>query len=229
MKEQRLFRIRKIYHQLIPIVFIDGIKKRLSPGYKGKKNMLWMLLSYFFNIYTWLKFFYRERILSERNYIKRHYRKTFGSYPNLIKPTLFSEKIQWLKLNQRTALHTICADKFKVRGYVKERTGDVVLFSAAIPYQGGDGHINEQFPEYWGKIFATYGFVPIDIIRPQIWRNKEIAQTWVRQNLLIFVKKDLANRFPKKYHGNINCLTRLYFLRFLRIQKLYKKLTGSNK
>ena len=29
------------------------------------------------------------------------------------------------------------------------RLASIILFSAAIPYQGGDGHLNEQWPEYW--------------------------------------------------------------------------------
>src|SRR6266542_308161 len=31
--------------------------------------------------------------------------------------------------------------------------GPAVLFSAAIPFQGGTGHVNEQWPEYWVKLF----------------------------------------------------------------------------
>jgi hypothetical protein len=33
--------------------------------------------------------------------------------------------------------------------------GSVVLFSAAIPYQGGEHHINEQWPEYWIRLFHS--------------------------------------------------------------------------
>lgn len=115
--------------------------------------------------------------------------------------------------------------KERAKTFVEDLTklGDVILFSAAIPYQGGDGHLNEQFPEYWAKIFNTFGYVPIDVIRPQIWRNKEIYQTRVRQNMLLFVKSDLVELFPKEYRANINCLTRLYFLRFLGLKKLLKK------
>ena len=29
------------------------------------------------------------------------------------------------------------------------RLAPVILFSAAIPFQGGSGHVNEQWPEYW--------------------------------------------------------------------------------
>jgi hypothetical protein len=31
--------------------------------------------------------------------------------------------------------------------------GDVVLFSAAIPHQGGVNHINETWPGYWNALF----------------------------------------------------------------------------
>jgi hypothetical protein len=34
---------------------------------------------------------------------------------------------------------------------------EVVLFSAAIPFQGGVGHINEQWPDYWVKYFSKTG------------------------------------------------------------------------
>lgn len=100
------------------------------------------------------------------------------------------------------------------------KLGDVILFSAAIPYQGGDGHLNEQFPEYWGRLFNKFNYVPIDLIRPQIWRNNEIEQTWVKQNIILFVKYELASIFPEKYKANASCLTRLFFLRFLKIRKL---------
>ena len=102
------------------------------------------------------------------------------------------------------------------------KLGDVVLFSAAIPYQGGDGHLNEQFPEYWGKLFAQNNMSPIDIIRPKIWKNENIAQTWVKQNLILFVRNELVDKFPKEFHANPNCLTRLFFLRFLKIRKRIK-------
>lgn len=65
----------------------------------------------------------------------------------------------------------------------------VILFSAAIPFQGGDHHVNEQWPEYWAKLFNDRGYVPIDSIRKKIWNNNEVS-FWYAQNLLLFVKKD---------------------------------------
>ena len=63
--------------------------------------------------------------------------------------------------------------------------GDLVLFSAAIPYQGGHHHINEQFPSYWQSRFATHGFRPIDLVRPHVWDDPGVLW-WLRQNTLLF-------------------------------------------
>jgi hypothetical protein len=38
------------------------------------------------------------------------------------------------------------------------KASDIVLFSAAIPFQGGTNHINEQWPEYWNKLFNKNGY-----------------------------------------------------------------------
>jgi len=62
---------------------------------------------------------------------------------------------------------------------------DVVLFSAAIPFQGGHHHVNEQFPDYWAERFARRGFCVIDCLRPRIWNDAEILW-WLRQNVLVF-------------------------------------------
>lgn len=65
---------------------------------------------------------------------------------------------------------------------------DLVLFSAAIPHQGGEGHINEQWQSYWVELFMINGFELNDCIRPIIWDDNEIMY-WYRQNMLIFEKR----------------------------------------
>lgn len=66
---------------------------------------------------------------------------------------------------------------------------DVVLFSAAVPFQGGDGHVNEQPLSYWVRLFEKYQYEAFDVIRPIIQHDTEIAW-WYRQNIVVFVKKD---------------------------------------
>ena len=66
------------------------------------------------------------------------------------------------------------------------RLAPVVMFSAAIPHQGGIGHVNEQWPEYWQELFARSGFLAVDCIRPKVWENQNV-RVWYAQNTLLFV------------------------------------------
>ncbi|WP_256360400.1 class I SAM-dependent methyltransferase [Methylomonas koyamae] len=60
---------------------------------------------------------------------------------------------------------------------------DVIIFSAALPYQGGENHINEQWPEYWSDKFVAAGYTPIDYLRLKLWNDSDI-EFWYRQNIL---------------------------------------------
>jgi SAM-dependent methyltransferase len=62
----------------------------------------------------------------------------------------------------------------------------VVLFSAAVPGQGGTGHVNEQWSEYWVALFESHGWSCRDAIRPWVRANPDVAW-WYRQNLFLAV------------------------------------------
>lgn len=72
----------------------------------------------------------------------------------------------------------------------------VVLFSAAIPLQGGTGHVNEQWPAYWADRFAERGFAVADALRSELWDDARVAW-WYRQNLLFFVRRDRLEAYPR--------------------------------
>jgi hypothetical protein len=65
---------------------------------------------------------------------------------------------------------------------------DCVLFSAAIPGQGGANHINEQWQSWWARLFAENDFILFDCIRPRVWSNRAVEQ-WYRQNMFLYVDK----------------------------------------
>ena len=69
----------------------------------------------------------------------------------------------------------------------------MILFSAAIPLQGGVGHINEQWQDYWAAFFQQKGYMPIDCIRKKIWQNNNV-EYWYAQNILLFLKQDYLER-----------------------------------
>jgi SAM-dependent methyltransferase len=70
-----------------------------------------------------------------------------------------------------------------------------VVFSAAIPKQGGNHHVNEQWPEYWSRLFAEKGFILDWDPRISIWDNSRIAPCY-RQNLLVFHKSEIREVSP---------------------------------
>lgn len=75
------------------------------------------------------------------------------------------------------------------------RLAPVVLFSAATPNQGGEGHLNERWPTYWAAKFAACGFVATDPLRERIWADERV-EWWYRQNVLVFARCDRIADYP---------------------------------
>jgi hypothetical protein len=91
--------------------------------------------------------------------------------------------------------------------------GSVVLFSAAIPNQGGVHHINEQWPEYWAELFSKHGFIPIDTLRDLIWSSPDVDY-WYCQNTLLFVREGETSAIERlrslSLHGRSTSLARVH-------------------
>ncbi len=68
------------------------------------------------------------------------------------------------------------------------RHGDVVLFSAAVPHQGGEHHVNEQPPEYWRQLFKAKGFAAFDWLRPRLADQKQV-KGWYRYNSYLYANE----------------------------------------
>ncbi|HEX6660794.1 MAG TPA: methyltransferase domain-containing protein [Sphingomicrobium sp.] len=76
------------------------------------------------------------------------------------------------------------------------RHGDIVLFSAAVPHQGGEHHVNEQPPEYWRKLFAERGYLPFDWLRPRLADQRQV-KPWYRFNSVIYANAAGRKRLSK--------------------------------
>jgi len=75
------------------------------------------------------------------------------------------------------------------------RHGDLVLFSAALPYQGGTGHVNEQPCSYWRNIFEKSGYCAFDCIRALCWEDDEV-EIWYKNNCILYAKNGVhVNKF----------------------------------
>ena len=95
--------------------------------------------------------------------------------------------------------------------------GRCILFSAAIPGQGGTNHLNEQYPSYWIKLFAERGFRCFDVIRPKFWADQQII-FYLRQNLMLFVDEKASEICQKlsllpSFHGADLVLPELFEMR----------------
>lgn len=75
------------------------------------------------------------------------------------------------------------------------KLGQVILFSAAIPFQGGVCHVNEQWPHYWLKHFKKNKYLIIDCLRKAIWDNENV-EPYYAQNIFIFVKDNCIGNYP---------------------------------
>jgi hypothetical protein len=60
-----------------------------------------------------------------------------------------------------------------------------ILFSAAIPGQGGRDHVNEQWQDYWRAKFAEIGYAAVDAVRPHVWGCPDVA-VWYQQNVILY-------------------------------------------
>jgi SAM-dependent methyltransferase len=82
----------------------------------------------------------------------------------------------------------------RAEGFVKDLVAmaPAVLFSAAIPGQGGVGHVNEQWQSYWADLFADHGYRAHDMVRPRIWTD-EAVPAWYRQNAVLYLRSEVGD------------------------------------
>lgn len=76
------------------------------------------------------------------------------------------------------------------------RHGDQILFSAAVPGQGGANHFNERPLEYWREKFAARGYRCFDPIRRRILEDRKV-EPWYRYNTLFYAKEGTVGALPE--------------------------------
>lgn len=180
------------------------------------------------------RFFYgiQTRIIPERFYAKQQYKKTFGKYPDLENPKTLNEKIVWLKLNDRTTLHTQCADKYAVRDYVSENIGSKYLVPLLYHTKCAKEIVPENLPDIpfiiktnhdSGGVFIIYDKLKTDwstlqkklknrlehnyYWQSKEWQYKNIKPRIIVEKLLLDAKGNIP--FDYKLHcfnGKVNMI-----------------------
>jgi SAM-dependent methyltransferase len=86
----------------------------------------------------------------------------------------------------------------RARDFVADlcRHGNVVLFGAAPPGQGGEYHINERPYDYWRAFFEELDYEPFDFVRPRVVSRHDAAP-WYRYNTLLYVKREAIESLPE--------------------------------
>ena len=100
---------------------------------------------------------YIFRVLPEKIFIQRTFKILLGYNLNLENPKTLNEKVQWLQLNDRTPLHTLCTDKYAVREYVKEKIGEQYLIPLVYHTNNPADIIPENLPDFPCIIKTNHG------------------------------------------------------------------------
>jgi hypothetical protein len=130
--------------------------------------------------------------LSDEDFIQMKYVQKFGKKADLKNPLLFTEKIQWLKLNDKNDLYTKCADKYSVREYVKEKIGSQYLIPLVFKTENYKDINEDKLPNYPVIIKTTH----------------DSGGTFIIQNKKEFDFKILQNKLKKLLSKNFYYLNR---------------------
>ncbi|MFD2161029.1 class I SAM-dependent methyltransferase [Paradesertivirga mongoliensis] len=68
------------------------------------------------------------------------------------------------------------------------KSAPVVIFSAAVPEQGGHGHINCQSRVFWHDLFVKDHYLLMNSLRTRLRDNSDLA-IWYRLNVLDYVSE----------------------------------------
>lgn len=77
------------------------------------------------------------------------------------------------------------------------RHSDRVLFSAAVPGQGGEFHINERPLAFWQGLFAAQGYTAFDCVRPVLKDDDEV-ENWYRYNTILYANEAGRENLPQE-------------------------------
>ena len=128
-------------------------------------------------LYSKLRESYMKVFLSsdsaKEKYIQKKFKENIGYDIDFTKePQTFNEKIQFRKLYDHNPLYSICADKYRVREYVKEKIGEEYLIPLLLV-------TDELTEEQWDKLpnqfvaKANHNSGPVQIVKDKSKANKK--------------------------------------------------------
>lgn len=162
------------------------------------KQFYWIRFFHLYLKQLYLKTFYSSTKAKEK-YIKKQFKKYLGYEIDFNKePETFTQKIQFRKLYDNNPLYSICADKYRVREYVKEKIGEEYL---VLLYLVTDKLTEEQWEKLPNSFVAkaNHNSGPVQIVRDKNKVNKkEIIRELNNQ-----LKLDFGVLSMEKYYSDI--------------------------
>jgi hypothetical protein len=80
---------------------------------------------------------------------------------------------------------------------------DIILFSAAIPGQTGENHVNEQPHGFWLDKFEERGYLILDPFRKKFWNDSRV-NWWYAQNLFLICKPSSCSQESMSHNYDRN-------------------------
>lgn len=162
------------------------------------KDIYWIRFFYQYLKQIYLKIFYSSTKAKEK-YIKKQFKKYLGYEIDFNKePETFNQKIQFRKLYDNNSLYSICADKYRVREYVKEKIGEENL----VPLYLVTDKLTEK---QWDKLpnsfvaKANHNSGPVQIVKDKNKVNKKEIMRELNNQL----KLDYGVLSMEKYYSDI--------------------------
>lgn len=142
-------------------------------------------------LYLWLENHRKKGVknlneLGDEEAIIALYQNYCGRTPDLKKPKDWGEKMQWLKLNYRNPLQTICSDKYEARKYVREK-GYIDILNDVLQIVESIDEIDVQKLPNQFVAKATHGsgwnMVCTDKSKVNWFIWKRIFKSWLSNNI----------------------------------------------
>ncbi len=133
-----------------------------------------------------VKYVIPAKVLGDRRIIEKKYTERMGCRPDLDHPKRLNEKLQWLKLHDHRPFCTMCADKYRVREYLKKNFGEEYTVPIVFRTENWREVTYDNLPDYPCVVKANTGAGTWRIIRDKNEVNfKELrnkCRRWMHLN-----------------------------------------------
>lgn len=124
------------------------------------------------------------------------YKRKFGCWPDLENPRTISEKMCWLKINDRRPINAVVTDKYRMRSYIKEHGLGHLLVDIYGVWESADAIDFASLPDAYA-LKVTNGSA-WNIIKHS---GIEINETTARRRLDHWMNTNMADNKGEWYYG----------------------------